>query len=99
MRTRQHSSVKSLGDALRELIDQLGIKSKIDEYEAVVQWSVIVGEQISKVTTATKIQKGVLIVKVSNGPWRNELLLRKEEIKKKLNTELGQDSVKDIKFV
>lgn len=99
MGRQRRDGIRSLGEALSDLIEHLGIKSKVREYEAVTMWESIVGPQIAKVSTATKIQKGILIVKVSNSPWRNELSIRKEEIKSKVNTALGDELVKDIKFV
>jgi hypothetical protein len=39
-----------------------------------------------------------LFVHVKTSTWRNELTLRKKEIIDKLNTVIGFDVVKDIKF-
>ncbi|MBI3579942.1 MAG: DUF721 domain-containing protein [Ignavibacteriales bacterium] len=89
---------KPLGEAIEELVQSLGIKKKLHEYEAVLQWEQIVGEQIAKVATATRITKGVLFVKVKTGTWRNELTIRKPEIMKKINTTIGEEIVHDIKF-
>jgi len=83
---------------MQELIGELGIKKRIDEYQAVVRWSEIVGDLIAKVSEATRIRQGVLFVRVSASTWRNELQLRKSEIMKKLNKALGEEVVKDIKF-
>lgn len=98
MRKARRSSIKPLGTAMDELIGGLGIKKRIDEYQAVIQWSSIVGDHIAKVSEATRIRQGVLFVRVSASTWRNELQLRKPEIMKKLNSALGQEVVKDIKF-
>lgn len=89
---------KTLGEAIEELVQSLGIKKKLHEYEAVLQWEQIVGEQIAKVTTATRITKGVLFVKVKTSTWRNELTIRKPEIVKKINDTIGEEIVNDIKF-
>ncbi len=94
----KHSRAKALGDAIEELVQNLGIKKKLREYDAVLQWEQIVGEQIAKVSTATRITKGVLFVKVKTGTWRNELTMRKPEIIKKINTTIGEEIVGDIKF-
>ena len=83
---------------MQELIGELGIKKRIDEYQTVVRWSEIVGDHIAKVSEAIQIRRGILFVRVSASTWRNELQLRKAEIIKKLNGALGQEVVKDIKF-
>ena len=89
---------KPLGEAIEELVQSLGIKKKLHEYEAVLQWERVVGEQIAKVATATRITKGVLFVKVKTSTWRNELTIRKPEIIKKINDTIGEEIVNDIKF-
>ena len=80
-------------------MDNLGIGRKIREYDAVVKWNEVVGEQIARVTEAVKIERGVLVVRVQNGPWRNELNLRKNDVIEKINTSLGEKLVKEIRFV
>ena len=91
-------SIKPIHAALDDLIGSLGIKQKLQEYDAVVYWNSTVGEQISKMTTAVRITQGILYVRVKTSTWRNELTLRKKEIVDKLNTVIGADIVRDIKF-
>lgn len=98
MQRRQASHSKDIGSSIRELVDGLGIRQKIAEYDAVLQWESIVGDHIARAATAVKIVKGVLFVKVKSSTWRNELTMRKKEIIGSLNTALGGDIVKDIRF-
>jgi predicted nucleic acid-binding Zn ribbon protein len=93
-----HSSIKTVGSAIDELVKSLGIQKKLQEYDAVLYWEMVVGDRIARMTTATRILQGVLFVQVKTSTWRNELALRKNEIKDKLNTLLGSEIVKDIKF-
>ncbi len=98
MRSRRSSHSKDLGSSIQQLVGELGIRQKLSEYEAVLQWESLVGEHIAKAATAAKITKGVLVVRVRSSTWRNELSLRKNEIIGTLNRGLGQDVVKDIRF-
>ena len=91
-------SIKPIGEALDELIGGLGIEKKIREYDAVVFWETVVGDRIAKVAAATKISQGILFVRVRSSVWRNELALRKNEIREKLNARIGSKMVRDIKF-
>jgi predicted nucleic acid-binding Zn ribbon protein len=94
----QHTSIKPIGSALDEVINNLGIKKKLKEYDAVIYWETVVGQQIAKMTTATRIVNGVLFVQVKTSTWRNELILRKKEIIDKLDKVVGIGIIKDIKF-
>ncbi len=98
MKKKTASSTKQLRSAIEELVEHLGIKKKLLEYEAVTRWESIVGQQIARVTTATRIEKGVLFIKVKTSTWRNELVMRKQDIVVKLNGTIGGEVVKDIKF-
>jgi predicted nucleic acid-binding Zn ribbon protein len=94
----QNESIKPISLALTELVSSLGIKQKLQEYNAVIFWDSVVGKQISKIATAIKIKQGVLVVHVRTSTWRNELMLRKKDIVNKLNAAIGMEAVKDIKF-
>jgi predicted nucleic acid-binding Zn ribbon protein len=98
MKARGSSRTKSVGDAIEELIAQLGIKTKLKEQDAFVVWEEAVGEQIAKVATPTRMLRGALIVSVRSGVWRNELSMRKQELIQRINQLLGGEIVKDIKF-
>lgn len=89
---------RPLGEVLEELVGQLGIREKLSEYDAVLQWETVVGSHIAKIARAERITQGVLFVRVTASTWRNELNMRKEEIRSRLNTALGADVVKDIRF-
>lgn len=98
MRTRKASRTKTLGDALDELVETLGIRKKLREQEVFQFWDKAVGERIAEVAKPTRISKGTLFVSVQSGPWRNELSMRREEIVSRLNEIVNEEIVKDIKF-
>ena len=98
MRSRQSSHSQDLGSSIRRLLEDLGIRKRLAEYEAVVQWDSLVGDHIAKAASAVRITKGVLFVRVRNSVWRNELSLRKQEIMNTVNAGLGEEVVKDIRF-
>ena len=98
MSKTHHTSTETIGSAIDELVKSLGIQKKLQEYDAVVYWEKAVGERIAQMTKATRILQGVLFVQVKTSTWRNELTLRKKEIIDKLNTAIGMNVVKDIKF-
>lgn len=96
MKTRQKT--QTLGDVLKGLVEDLGISERIGEYDAVLQWDAIVGEHIAKVAQAERISQGVLVVRVKTSTWRQELNMRKTEMIGRLNSALGGDVIKDIRF-
>ncbi|HXG00472.1 MAG TPA: DUF721 domain-containing protein [Bacteroidota bacterium] len=84
--------------ALDLLVRRLGITKKMKEFSVVTAWPKIVGEQISKVTEAERIENGILFVRAATAPWRTELTMRREEIRKLVNAAAGSEIVKEIRF-
>lgn len=89
---------KPLSQAIRELTESLGIRRTLNEYDVIVSWNDIVGEAIAKVATPVRIENGILLVQVSNAPWRSELTMRRLEILDKIHAHSGKRLVKDIRF-
>ena len=62
-------------------------------------WPRVVGPQVAAVTQAVAIRGGdVLVVRVKNGVWANELTLLKDDIITRLNRALGGKVLSDIYF-
>jgi predicted nucleic acid-binding Zn ribbon protein len=102
MKKPVNTSIKSpapIGAVLSDLTEELGIQGKLKQYEAVTRWAEAVGERIAQEAEPQKIEKGVLLVRVRTGVWRNELTMRKAEILAKLNQMIGEAVIKDIKFL
>lgn len=89
---------KSLGDALGDLVKQLGIKQKLDETRAIESWYQIAGPTINEVTESVWIARKKLFVKVSSSVWRQELHLQRQAWLQRLNETAGSNVVQEIVF-
>ena len=89
---------QSLGSVIDALVRQLGIQTKLKQYDIVDVWGSIVGAQIASMTSIDKIERGVLVVKVTAAPWRTELTFRRSEILEKIHAAMNSDAIKDIRF-
>jgi predicted nucleic acid-binding Zn ribbon protein len=89
---------KTLEKALVSVLEELGLGKKIRQLRALEVWNEAVGERIARVATPERIDGGKLVVRVSNAPWRSELVFLKKEIMVKLNKALGEEVVKEIHF-
>lgn len=95
MRKRQPIPV---GQAMDDLIRELGIGKTLSEYGVITRWRDVVGERIASVTRPERFDKGILFVAVASAPWRAELTLRRHEIIDKINAAAGGTIVRDIRF-
>lgn len=95
---RAVAHTKTLGAALDELIEKLGIRKKLREQDVFLIWPEVVGDRIAQVTTPVRIVRGTLVISVRTSAWRNELTMRKREIIDRLNEVMAEEIVKELKF-
>lgn len=61
-------------------------------------WDSVVGKTIAEHAQPSTIKKGVLVVKVSDSVWLQELEFKAKEIKERLNGKLQSEPIKKIRF-
>ena len=83
---------------IQAVIDQLGIRKKLNRCEILDRWPGIVGTQIANVTTADHIEGDKLFVRVTLATWRNELVFLKQELIRRINEEMKEEIIQDIIF-
>ncbi len=90
--------MKTIGQALSQLIKDLGIEKEILRNRAITIWPEVVGKKIANISKAEKVVGRTLFVSVKNDSWRNELFFLKKEIIQKLNQKMGKNAIDDLKF-
>ena len=91
--------MKHLKKAIEQAISGSGIKPALDQEAALDLWNVIVGDVISQVTNAEKVDSGTMFIKVDSSVWRQELHMQKEEIINKVNKKIGTRAIREIRFI
>ena len=81
----------SAGDAIRQLVDNLGIAEKLKQQHVLSLWEEIVGEDIASVTRVEGFRGAQLTISVQNPTWRHWLIFQRENIRQKLNREVGDE--------
>ena len=91
--------MKHLKKVIAEAVEGAGIKSALNQENAVILWGALVGKTVSSVTKAERVESGTLIVRVETSVWRQELHMQKNEIIKKINKKIGTTAIRDIRFI
>lgn len=86
----------SIGDALKEFIQTNRLEKGLDKVNAKEAWDNVMGNAISKYTTAIRLDRETLTVQLSSSVLREELSYGTEKIIKLLNEELGKDLIKKL---
>lgn len=87
-----------LGALLRDLIDRLGYRDKIDAVRAVEAWAHLAGPQINGLTNRVWVKDRTLFVQIRSAPWRHQLHLQRRQWCERLNHRLGHDVIDEIVF-
>ncbi len=86
----------SLSVLLHKFLRERGLEQKLKELSVPQYWRDTVGEQIDKVSVVKYFENGQLFVEVRAAVWRTELLLRREDIRRKINERCGMELVREI---
>ena len=87
---------------IKEVIDTIFRSSVLpinfDDMRIWKLWDGVVGKKIAKHARPFSIKKGILLVKVTDSIWLQELEFKTEGIKERLNNMLQSKVVKKIRF-
>lgn len=86
----------SLGDAIKQFLDQSKLKGYMQAYEIEALWEMIMGKTIAKYTEKIQIHGDKLYITTFVAPLRQELIYQKEIIIKRVNESLGEDLIKEV---
>jgi predicted nucleic acid-binding Zn ribbon protein len=81
---------------MREYISVMKIDGKLREVALVESWEKTVGRAVASRTTRIYIREGTLYVHLKSSVIKSELLMMKEKLREKLNSEAGEEVVKEI---
>ncbi len=85
-----------IGDVIARIVRASGLQPELDAVRVPQAWSTVVGERLAGRTEVRQFAHGVLRVHVVDAVWRQELTLRREELRLSLNTYLGREVVREI---
>jgi hypothetical protein len=75
-----------------------GYRVVCKEWEVVENWNRIVTGRVAEVTECSRVEDGVLYVKVTSASWRQDLAYLKEPIKAAILRVTGCGTIRDIVF-
>jgi predicted nucleic acid-binding Zn ribbon protein len=88
-----------LGGAIQQLLARLDANGRFDLVRLIRVWPEVVGNPIARRTEVSGLKFHTAVIKVSGAMWIQELTLLKLQILDRLRTALGDDAVRDLRFV
>lgn len=92
------NNTEKISEVLRQYIDQNKLQPKLTELNLVDSWEELMGKTVASYTEELRISFGTLYIKVSSPILKNELIMGREIIKKRLNERAGAEVIRQIVF-
>lgn len=87
-----------IGDVLRDCLEQSRMTGRLDESEACRLYADVVGADIAAMCGKPYIHRGVMTVKVTNAALRQELNMRRGNLRDHINEIIGKQTVTEVVF-
>jgi hypothetical protein len=84
--------------SIKEVLDTLPVKGRVREYGLWKAWDELVGQQVSRRCQPERVKDGILFLKVTSSVWMQQLQFMKSMIIEKVNGQMGEGAVRDIRF-
>lgn len=94
----QRYSPESVGDVLRNLLEETSLQNRMDELKAVDLWAKIAGRAIADLTNRPTVKNGVMSIGVPIASLRNELYMNRTRLRELINSSIGKDVISEIRF-
>jgi predicted nucleic acid-binding Zn ribbon protein len=89
----------ALGDIVDELMRREVFSRGVPVAELASRWPAIVGERLASETAPVALDDGLLTVRATSGPWGAQAMFLQEEIRRKADAALGDDTVRTIRVI
>lgn len=90
------SNTQPISEVIEACLKSLHVDKKLKEYRAVKSWEDVIGKTVAKATTKIYIDKKILYIHVNSSVIRNEIMMIKEGIIKRMNDICGEKIIEKI---
>ena len=90
---------QQIGGTLQDVLSRLDHEGHFEIVRLVRFWPDVVGEMIARRTEIVGLKFHTAVVKVSGAMWIQELNLMKPQILERVRARMGNDTVRDLRFV
>lgn len=90
--------INSIGDVLRQIIEENDMKDRLDELNAANSWTRVVGDYVAAHSSRPFVKNGMMTVKIPDAGLRQELSMHRSVIIRDLNHIVGRDIITSLRF-
>ncbi len=94
----RRSKTANISEIISALLKEQGLEGKLEENRLINSWEDLLGRSVAKVTRNIYIRERTLFVSLTSSVVRNELMMIRDEIIKRLNERAGRDVIDRIEL-
>ncbi len=92
----QRRNEQSIGEILREFLKMTQLENHVFETHIAEIWQETLGDRITLETERIHLQSGTLFVTLKSPSLKNDILMRRSDIRTALNEKLGSEIIKTV---
>ena len=92
----RRGEIKSIAEIVRATCREEGLETPLNEYRLIQAWPQVLGKAVQAYTKELKIYNQVLFVKVTSSVLRQELLMNRKSLVRRLNEHVKAQVITDI---
>ena len=92
----KRGGVKSISELVRATCREEGLETPLNEYRLIKAWSQVLGENVNNYTGEMYIKNQILYVHVTSSVLRQELMMNKKNLVRRLNDHVQAQVITDI---
>lgn len=94
----RRSKAESVGEILNQFLRQEGLETPLNQYRLINNWKEVAGDVVADYTGEIFIKNQTLYVKIKSSALKNELMMMRSELVKKLNASVNAQVITNIVF-
>jgi predicted nucleic acid-binding Zn ribbon protein len=92
----RRKNTQTIGEVLQEYIEAMKMRQKLKESRIERQWEELLGKNAASLTRKVFIRNKVLYVYLNSSVLRNELLMMRETLIRRINEKAGEELVSRV---
>lgn len=88
-----------IGDLINQFLRQEGLESPLNEHRVLHAWKDVAGDVVNRHTGRMFIKNGVLYVEIKSAAVKSELMMRRSDLTRRLNEQVGAQVVQSIVII
>ena len=92
-------NTEQIGDVIHQFLRQSGIETPYNQYRLVEAWPAVMGEGIQRYTGNIFIRNQTLHVQITSPAVKQNLMMERRSLARRLNEHVGAQVIEDIRFL